>query len=245
MLVFLLACVVSFVPSVALYLWLRNGLSGEEAYRKLCDRTLLQGALCTLPIILLSGCTYFLLRLTKLQNTNPLLYQALYKFIVLALVEEAVKFWGFRHMLKKTDYPYSWLDTAVLMTVIGLGFGMLESVIYSIGESVPVMLIRGITVPHGGYGFLTGYFYGKGAKTGRPALKWTGFGLAWLMHGLYDFSLCEEFAAVNDNLVVVPLLLAVMDVVLVLLLIRFARKAKKQALYTEPLPRDTGDAALR
>ena len=55
MLVFLLACVVSFVPSVALYLWLRNGLSGEEAYRKLCDRTLLQGALCTLPVILLSG----------------------------------------------------------------------------------------------------------------------------------------------------------------------------------------------
>ncbi len=235
MFVFILACIVSFIPSVALFLWLRNRLRDDDAYKKLCNQTLLQGVRCILPVILLSGCSYLILRLTGLHNTNPLLYQALYNFVVLALMEEVAKYRGFRYLLKKTDYPYSRLDTAVLMTIIGLGFGMLESVIYAIDASVPVVLTRGLCVPHAGYGFLTGYFYGKGSKSGKSAVKNAGFLLSCLLHGLYDFSLSDEFIAINDNLLVVALLLAVLDVVLVLLLIRFVRKSKKREDYTEPL----------
>ena len=50
------------------------------------------------------------------------------------------------------------------------------------------------------------------------------------------FSLSEEFIAINDNLAVVALFLAVMDIALVFLCVGFARKAKKQTLYTDPLP---------
>ena len=60
--------------------------------------------------------------------------------------------------------------------------------------------------------------------------------IATLIHGLYDFSLSEAFTALNDNLVVVPLALAVLDIVLVILLVRFIRKAKDQRVYAEPLP---------
>ena len=147
MILIVLACVVSFVPSVSLFLWLRNRLKKEETYKMLCTRTLLQGAKCMLPILLLSGCSYFILRVTGLYHTNSLLYQTLYTFIVLALMEEAAKYWGFQRILKKTDYAYFWLDTAVLMTIIGLGFGMLESVVYAIGSNVPEVLVRGICVP--------------------------------------------------------------------------------------------------
>ena len=73
-------------------------------------------------------------------------------------------------------------------------------------------------------------------KNGKAGTKWIGFVLAWLMHGLYDFSLKEELVAVNDNLVVIPLALAVIDIVLVILLVRFVRKVKEKELYTEPLP---------
>ena len=79
------------------------------------------------------------------------------------------------------------------------------------------------------------YFYGKGCKTGNPMQKWIGFALAWFMHGLYDFSLSEEFIAINDNLVFIPLLLALFDIVLVILLIRFVRRARKDQAYTEPV----------
>ena len=238
--VFLLACAVSFVPSAALFLWLRNRSKNEETYKKLCNQTLLHGALCVLPVILLSGVSYIILRLTGVQNTAPLLYQALYTFIVLALMEEIAKYAVFRRRLKKTDYAYSWLDTAVLMTIVGLGFGMLESVIYAIGASVPVVLVRGICVPHAGYGFITGYFYGKSIKKDKPAVKRAGFLLSWVLHGLYDFSLSEEFIALNEDLVIVAFLLALLDIILVFLLIRFVRKVRDKAAYTEPLQKASG-----
>lgn len=45
---------------------------------------------------------------------------------------------------------------------------------------------------------------------------------------MYDFSLSEEFQALNDNLAIIPLALAVLEVVLVFLLIRFVRKRKAE-----------------
>ncbi len=122
----------------------------------------------------------------------------------------------------------------VLMTIVGAGFGFIESITYAIGASIPVVLVRGICVPHAGYGFVTGYFYGKGMKTGKPAVKWTGFLLSWLMHGMYDFSLSEEFIALNDNLMAVALLLALLEIVLVIRMIVFVKKKRKIEMYTEP-----------
>ena len=57
-----------------------------------------------------------------------------------------------------------------------------------------------------------------------------------VIHGLYDFSLSEAFIAINDNLAAVALSLAVLDIVLVILLVRFVRKRRNQETYTEPLP---------
>lgn len=113
-------------------------------------------------------------------------------FNVLAFAEELVKYLTFRRTLEKTDYKVSWVDVAVLMTIVGIGFDLIESLVYAIGASVPVVLVRGICVPHAGYGFLVGYFYSKGVKEGNPTTKWMGFALAWLMHGLYDFSLSKS-----------------------------------------------------
>ena len=103
-----------------------------------------------------------------------------------------MKYLTFRRTLEKTDYKVSWVDVAVLMTIVGIGFDLIESLVYAIGASVPVVLVRGICVPHAGYGFLVGYFYSKGVKEGNPTTKWMGFALAWLMHGLYDFSLSKS-----------------------------------------------------
>ena len=226
MIIFILACIASFIPSAALYFWQRNGIKEDKAWRKLCDRTLLKGVLSVFPVVLLSGACLLFLRLIKLQETHPLLYETLYTFIVLALAEETVKYLTFRSVLQKTDYPCSWLDVAVLMTMVGIGFA-----------SVPVVLIRGICVPHAGYGFVVGYFYGKGFKTGKPNQRWIGFALAWFLHGLYDFSLSEEFVAVNENLMIVGLALAVLDILLVINLIVFVQRAKKREQCTQPLLR--------
>ena len=235
MILYILACIACFIPFSALYFWIRNGSRKEETYRKRCDKALLQGVLCIFPVALGSFVTSLLLRLSGLKDANILLYEFLYKFIVLALVEEAAKFWGLHRVMKKNDGPYSWLDMTVLMSAVGIGFGMIESLVYCINESIPVILVRGISMAHAGYGLVTGYYYGKGVKTGRAWLKWFGFAASWLMHGMYDFSLSQEFLAINDNLVIVPLLLAVSEVVLAIVLAIFVKKAVKNDTYTEGL----------
>jgi len=236
MIVLFLAIIVSFVPALALYWWLKNRIKDEEAYKELCGSALKRGIVSIFPALLFSAAFQIIIALTGLKKSNLLLYEALYTFIVLALAEELVKYLALRHTLKKTDYRVSWMDVTVLMTIVGIGFDLLESIVYAIGASVPVVLIRGICIPHAGYGFIAGYFYGKGVKSGKTGVTRIGFVLAWLLHGLYDFSLSEPFIAINENLMAVALLLAVMDIVLVILLIRFVRKRKGLEEYTDPLP---------
>ena len=236
MILLILAIIVSFVPAVLLYRWLKNRIKDDAAFRELCGSALKKGILSVFPILLCSLVFQLIIRLIGVKESNPLLYEALYTFIVLALAEELVKYLAFRRTLQQTEYRVSWVDVTALMTIVGIGFDLIESVVYAIGASVPVVLIRGICIPHAGYGFIVGYFYGKSIKNGKPAVKWIGFLLAWLLHGLYDFSLSEPFIAINDNLAIVAILLALLDIVLVLLLVRFVKKAKKQAAYTEPLP---------
>ena len=233
--VLILAFAVSLIPFTLLYLFLRNKLNKDEEYKKLCDKSLGHGALCIFPVLLFSFISNVLLNLTGIKTANPLLYRALYDFIVLAFAEELAKYLAFRRVLKNTDYKYSWLDVTAFMTAVGIGFGSLESVVYAIGASVPVILIRGICLPHAGYGFVTGYFYGKSIKTGKPFYKVLGFVISWFLHGFYDFSLSDEFAAINENLFFVALLLALAEIVLVIRFVVIARKAKNDARYTEPL----------
>lgn len=235
MLVLVLAFIVSLIPLLAVYLWLRNRVDRGDEYKKLCDKSFVQGMVASLPIMLFSGITSVLLGLTGLKDSHPLLYVCLHDVIVLALVEEVVKLWTFLRISKKTNYRFSWLDVTVMVTIVATGFGFLESFLIAIGANVPTVLLRGISFPHVGYGFLVGYFYGKGLKTGNTVVKWTGFLLAWFVHGLYDFSLSPEFLAINDNLVFVPFILVAVDIALAITLFIFTNKARKNQIYLEPI----------
>ncbi len=238
MLIFLIACVVSFIPFVAIYLWLRKRVKDED-YRKLCSKAMLKGILSSIPVLVVSGVLCTALALTSLKDAHPILYMAIREFIGVAFAEEIVKFLTFRSVLKRNNYPYSWFDAVVLMTIVGTGFGLLEAVVYAIGASIPVVLVRGICMPHVGYGYLTGYFYGKGVKKGSKFTQWLGFIIAWLLHGLYDFTLSEQVMALNEYVMFVPFILAITDIVLVFRLIRFIKKARNNETYTAPFFRKT------
>ena len=230
----ILGYLLSLATAAALFYWLRS-LRKDDAYRKLCNKALQKGAVCSFVIIAVSGALSVALRLTGLREVNPLLYRALHTFVVLALAEEAVKFLTSRRVLTKTAYPFSWMDVALVMTLVGVGFGVMENIAVAVGSNMMVMLIRAICIAHGSYGFLTGYFYGKGMKTGKNSYKVIGFVLTWLLHGLYDFSLSEEFIALNEKLVIVAVALVAIDIVLEVIMIVFFAKARKNELYTEPL----------
>lgn len=221
-----LGLLVGVGPSLALYFWLRTFGNHDSAHNQICGKALVAGLLATFPIILFSGMLYLMLRASGL-SAHPLLYQAVYTFIVLAFSEELMKYLAFRRFLKKTEYGYSWMELVVLMSIVGLGFGMSESLLYALGSNPVIMLIRGISFPHCGYAAIVGWFYARSVKTGRRGDRVLGFVIAWLNHGLYDFSLAKEFAAANQNLAVaIALILTLLNLAIAIALIVFVAKAK-------------------
>ena len=235
MLAFLLSFFVSLIPTLAVYRWIRSLRKDDAAYFNLCDKMFRAGVVSALPIIVVSGTLSLLLHMTGLKASHALLYEALHSFIVLALTEEMVKFLTFRRTLGENDDSYSSLDMTAMMTLVGLGFGAAENLVLAITSGVGVMLIRAVTLGHGGYGFVVGYFYGKGVKSGNNGYKALGIVLIWLMHGLYDFSLDEEFTAYNEDLsAIIAVTLAFMSVVLAVTLIAYFTRARKNGLYMSP-----------
>lgn len=241
MIVLILAVIVSLIPITLLLLWLRKYRKGEEGFKKVFDRSFGRGVLSVLLVVLFSAVFYVLLRLSGLKDSEPLLYEALYTFIVLAFAEEAVKLLTFSRALRKSAWNCSWLDAIVLLAAVAIGFSMIESIIYAIGSSVPVILVRGACLPHVGFAFIVGYSYGKAKRTGKRSELWKGFAFSWFLHGMYDFSLSQEFLAVNDNLAIVALLLAAADLAFGIALIVFVRRHRTDEKYTQPLSGDGGD----
>jgi hypothetical protein len=70
------------------------------------------------------------------------------------------------------------------------------------------------------------------------------FGLPFLIHGLYDFSLSEELLKTNDNLAFIGLSLAVLDVVLIILMIHFFLISRKKERCTNQLIEKTIEVNL-
>ena len=259
MLLTILAFIASLVPSVLIFLWLRSRHSkavpkteGENepvsppcdalTYRKYCTSAFVRGMLCALPIIALSGILFILngvLRATLLKNAPVLLYKALYAFIVLALAEELVKFAAFKTFLKKKPFAYAQADIVAIMVIIGTGFGLLESVVFAIDSSPVYMLVRGITMGHVGYAYITGRFYAKRMQTGKKVYGFLAVLIPWLIHGLYDFSLTPELMKINANFAFLGVSPALLSIVLLIIMICYFVKAKKAEKETAPPQNDT------
>ena len=234
--VFLLAVIVSLVPSIFLYKWIQKKEKDEE-YKRISKSAFIKGIIAIFPIILTSLIFNIIGAVSGLKGMNPILYQFYYKFIVLAFAEEIVKFLMFKKVLKKNQYKYSWYNLTILMIMVGLGFECIENVVFSIGTGVIEMFIKGISLGHAGYGFIMGWFYGKMQKTGKKKYGILSFIVPWLLHGFYDFGLSEELLALNDNFAIISVSLAVVSLILAFLIIRFVRKRRDTEIYTEPLTR--------
>lgn len=233
-LIYLGLLLVSVIPSVILYKWLKKQIDNEE-YRSTCKKSLIKGILAIFPILLISGILYILGKIAFLKIDNEILYQAYYNFIVLAFAEELVKFLSFRKILKTTSYSYSWFSLTIFMVIVGIGFGCIENTATTIGSNLIIMVIRGISMGHAGYGLIMGWLYGKMLKTKKKIYGVLSFIVPWLLHGLYDFGLTDKLLEVNDNFAFISVTLELVCIIFVFLIIRFVRKRRSLPLFTEPL----------
>lgn len=247
MLLLIGAFLVSLIPCLAMFFWLRNGLLKDspdyEGHVKRCDTAIRYGMLSVVFVVLGSALFHILGAVLGLRNLG-LVWEAYYAFIVLAGVEEAVKF----YMLKKTfgkypDHAFSWLEIIIYMMCVAAGFEILESIEYAIGSGPGPMFMRGFTIMHVMFGFFMGYFYGKSLKTGNKAYLVLSIVAPWLYHGLFDFLVGSDLINQNEALGFLALGMAVACGIAAIWSIFFFRKARKDEKYTAPVLLPTAVAA--
>lgn len=236
MIILVLAFIVSLIPSFGIFFWLRNR-EEDPVYRENCKQAIKKGALSVFPVLLCSMVLAIIGAVLRYLFLKGYAYDVYYKFMVLAFAEELVKFLTLRKLLQKTQY--SWLHVVIYMVLIGIGFEVVEAVPYAIGSQVGHMVVRGVTIMHGAFGFVMGYFYGKYLQNKKKVYAVLGFLLPWLMHGTYDFTLTEEIMALTEWIAIIPLALAVFSVVLIIWFIIFVKKVGKNPVYTDIIGGET------
>ena len=178
---------------------------------------------------MISSLIFFIIgKVSHLEKINIILYQAYYTIIVLAFAEELVKYLCFKKVLKDTKYKYNYFDIVIAMSMVGLGFGIIENITFSINSGIISMIIKGIDLAHLGYGFIVGYFYAKAVKTKKNFYKYLGFIISWLLHGLYDFGLSDELLKINDNFAFLSVSLTLFSLITLGLFIRYVRCERKK-----------------
>ncbi len=224
-----LALLVSLIPSILIIIFIFKRSKGNKEYRKACKGALIRGLVCAIPIIFLSLVLYLVNKVIKnALNLSDLAYKAIYNFVVLAFAEEIIKYLCFRRTLKKRKGDYTWTDIVSLMVIVGTAFGLVEDIPYAADANAVTILVRGLTMGHVGYGFLMGLLYGKRLESGKKGYGFLALIIPWILHGMYDFSLTPELMDLNDNLIFIAISLAVLDIVLVIIMIRFYLKKKEK-----------------
>jgi RsiW-degrading membrane proteinase PrsW (M82 family) len=229
---------VSMIPAFAMYFWLKTkgGATDPVGFKQSCREALKNGLLSTVVVLPISALFAFILNRFGMTRESSLLGAFLHTFLVLAFAEELAKSLMLRKTLNKAEYNYTWLDMIALMVIVAIGFEVLESVVYAFGSGPIHMIVRGVTLMHGGYGFIEGWFYGKAKYTGKKWYAVLGFLICVILHGAYDFGLSSQFeAAAGENYAYLSVSLAFFALVVFVWMIIFFAKKNKKPQYTEPL----------
>lgn len=227
--VILIAIAASVIPSLLLYFWLKNKNRDKPGYKGTCRTALVNGLITSLPVTLTAFVFRLIGSLTGLDKAGIIIWNAYKCFTMFALAEEFWKFCYFRKTLRNSACTCTWYDIIVFMTIVGTGFGILESLVLSLTMSPLQAFIRGLTLGHSVYGFVMGWFYGKALYTGKKGYYAVSFLIPYILHGLYDFSLTDGLGDISDIFIILLIVILLIDtILLVVMLVFFARKKKKK-----------------
>jgi RsiW-degrading membrane proteinase PrsW (M82 family) len=152
------------------------------------------GAAMTFPALEIEKWAYYQMKPYE-KGLGAVVFTA---FISLALNEEVFKF----AVLRFAAYPRSFfnepLDGIVYSVMIAMGFATMENLFYASRFGVETLLLRAFTaVPaHLVFSIVAGYYVGlaKFAPKRRNKLLWQGFGMAVLLHGIYDLLILQKWS---------------------------------------------------
>ena len=235
MLVPVLCMIISFIPSILLFVYLRNLRKDDKKYRSNCRGLFWRGILCSFLVALLALAFNLLWALIVPETVPAIVKDAFHAFILAALVEEFVKMRTAGKTIRKNADTVTWLDCIAFTAIVGIGFQTIESIVYMIESNAIQILVRGFTLGHPAYGMLMGYLTGKAMYREKKSLRFFAFFLPFVIHVLYDFSLSDEFQALNDNLVFVPFIIVIFELFILFRMLFLIRKERRGTVFTTPL----------
>jgi RsiW-degrading membrane proteinase PrsW (M82 family) len=114
-------------------------------------------------------------------------------FMVVAVIEEGLKSGFLWWLLGKDRELNEPVDGVIYGITLGLGFASLENLLWANMFGFGVAGLRAVitTLAHATFSGWAGYYLSRYRTITPPqaSLLWIGFGVAWLIHGSYDFCL--------------------------------------------------------
>ena len=232
MLILILAVIVSFIPSILLFLFLRNNRKEDEQYRKDCLKLLGQGFLIALLIFLFDLIIKIPWNLIGIGKKYPMIDRLFTCFIVNATVEEISKFLVANNLIKNNSAKVSRLDIISFLTISAIGFGLVEDMIYVFTTNIGQIIVRGIQMGHVPYQLLMSMLYTKGIIDRDDKFRVLAFVAPILLHGTYNFLLTPDLP---DWTIPIELLLVLAEFIYIIYMIFFIRKKRNDTSYTDPI----------
>lgn len=188
--VYILAAV---IPAVILlrYIYRHDTIEREPA--GLLIVLLIMGVIAALCAGVLEGIAQSILSLLMVPGSR--IYTILLAFLVVAVVEEGMKF----YLLKRRTWQHPAFnyrfDGIVYAVFVSLGFAAYENILYVFHYGLSVALPRALlAVPgHMSFAVCMGIYYGRaklcegwGDEVGARRNLWTGYLFSVILHGVYD-----------------------------------------------------------
>lgn len=119
-------------------------------------------------------------------------------FFAVALNEEVFKFSVLRWAAFPRKFFNEPLDGIVYSVLVSMGFATMENIFYAYRFGMETVLLRAFTaVPaHLVFAVVSGYYAGlaKFNPARQSRLLWQGFGMAFILHGVYDFLIFQSWS---------------------------------------------------
>ena len=182
----LLALALAPVVFLMTYLYVKDEYDREPLKHLII--AFLLGILTAFPVVYVGG---QLRTFLGVSSGSDILGIIIYAFVVVALIEEGMKYLVLRnyaYRLKEFDEPY---DGIMYGATVSLGFAAIENVLYVYqgGETVALWRMFTAVPAHAVFGVLMGYYVGRAKfmTKGSPQIeRLKGLLIAVLFHGLYD-----------------------------------------------------------
>lgn len=134
---------------------------------------------------------------SKALTPQSMLIGLIRTFILIGLVEELLKFFGAKIVMRKEGVVNTWKDALLCFAVVAVSFQLIEDIGYA--GSVALAIFRALTPFHFTFAVIMGYFYGLGKVKGNGFYSLLAIVAPATIHTLYDYSI--NLLKRNDNFI--------------------------------------------